>query len=259
LALREPADIRARDENLATRLARVMRHRSPLRILDLGCGTGANFRYLAPRLGGDQEWQLVDSDSTLLARIRGDSHCSVSTCCLDLSTGLDELTFAPDVLVTASALLDLVSEKWLEQLVERCRSGSCAALFAITYDGGIDFSPEDADDSVVRRLVNRHQLRDKGFGRALGPAAAHRVCDLLIGAGFEVFRSPSDWDLLPSETLLQEQLIEGWAGAAAEVEPAEGERFRLWARRRLEHVARGMSRISVGHEDVLALPPAVRD
>ncbi len=74
----------------------------------------------------------------------------------------------------------------------------------------------------MRRLVNRHQLRDKGFGPALGPAAAHRVCDLFVGAGFDVFRSPSDWDVLPSEVVLQQQLIQGWAGAAAEVEPSEG-------------------------------------
>ena len=33
---------------------------TPLRVLDLACGSGANLRALAPRLGGAQVWQMVD-------------------------------------------------------------------------------------------------------------------------------------------------------------------------------------------------------
>ncbi len=87
LALREPADRRARSprlmEGLLRRLAVLTQppgaESSPsprtLRILDLGCGTGANLRYLAPRLGlapgagpwVRQDWICVDRDRKLLA------------------------------------------------------------------------------------------------------------------------------------------------------------------------------------------------
>lgn len=86
LALREPVDGRARSthllRSLQARLSTCERSPGaeaaspqPLRILDLGCGTGANLRYLAPRLGLEpgagpwarQDWICVDRDRRLLA------------------------------------------------------------------------------------------------------------------------------------------------------------------------------------------------
>lgn len=87
LALREPADSRSRSTRLVgSLLARLAASTPPpgaepspsrqtLRILDLGCGTGANLRYLAPRLGlapgagpwVRQDWICVDRDLKLLA------------------------------------------------------------------------------------------------------------------------------------------------------------------------------------------------
>ena len=81
-------------------------------------------------------------------------------------------------LVTASALLDLVSESWLAGLVRRCADNACGAYFALTYDGEVQWMTEsaagwriddDPDDGLVRDAVNRHQRSDKGFGPALGP------------------------------------------------------------------------------------------
>ena len=75
LALREPADARSRDAALATALAEGLRaatasdEDAPLRVLDLGSGTGSNFRCLVPRLGARQVWTLIDHDETLLGRV----------------------------------------------------------------------------------------------------------------------------------------------------------------------------------------------
>ena len=69
LALREPADRAAR----STRLARLTDERlaghDPLRVLDLGTGTGANLRFLAEHLTGAQQWTLVDRDAVLLRQV----------------------------------------------------------------------------------------------------------------------------------------------------------------------------------------------
>jgi hypothetical protein len=224
--------------------------------MDLACGTGANLRYLAPRVGGDQHWLLVDQDVALLEKIGAVAGCHLEMRHLDLTTGLHTLAFAPDVVVTASALLDLVSDRWLVRLVERCRASRCPALFALSYDGRITLTPSDPDDEWIRQLVNRHQLGDKGFGPALGPGASQRTGELFREAGYHVHTARSDWHLLPDERSLQQCLLEGWAGAAKAMASNEHEADRCgrWLARRLEHVANATSRIIVGHEDVLALP-----
>ena len=253
LSLREPADSRARDPNLTTQLVQLARQHSQPRFIDLACGTGANLRYLAARVRGD--WRLVDSDAALLERVGAVPGCRIETQHLDLTTELHTLEFAADVIVTASALLDLVSDRWLTQLVDCCRVGGCAALFALSYDGRITLTPSDPDDEWIRQLVNLHQLSDKGFGLALGPDAWLRTSDLFRDAGYRVLTARSDWNLLPQEHRLQRSLLEGWTGAAAELASSEITRCQQWLARRLAHVATGASRITVGHEDVLALPP----
>ena len=54
LALREPADTRARDPGLLGALAASLAGRDSVEVVDLGCGTGANIRAIAPELGATQ-------------------------------------------------------------------------------------------------------------------------------------------------------------------------------------------------------------
>jgi trans-aconitate methyltransferase len=102
---------------LTQAVAGVVLHTSPLHILDLGSGTGSNVRYLSPRLTGAQEWLLVDRDPALLLEVPdGTASCRIETLCRDLDTLDDAAIFAGRDLVTASALLDLVSARWIDTL-----------------------------------------------------------------------------------------------------------------------------------------------
>jgi hypothetical protein len=239
--------------------------RGPVRVLDLGSGIGSNLRYLAGRLPTPQDWLLVDNDPDLLARSvnlplpaehegqrpRADRDRQISTRCLDLSS-LDSSLFDGRTLVTGSALLDLVSESWLRDLVVYCRAGRAAVLFALTYDGRIDCSPAEPGDEHVRDLVNRHQRSDKGFGAALGPDAVDVAARCFAEEGYQLQRDHSDWVLGASQRDLQEQLIQGWAEAAADMAIGESGAIRDWEGRRLAHVASGASTLTVGHQDLAA-------
>lgn len=263
LALREPADAAARSAALAARAAARLASRltddARRAVVDLGCGTGANLRYLAPRLGGAEDWWLVDDDPALLARCERQasravkSARSVRTARLDLATGLRSLALPTGALVTASALLDLVSASWLETLAERCAAASADVLFALTYDGAVELLPREPEDERVRELVNRHQQRDKGFGPALGPAAAGHAAAIFEAAGYRVETARSDWRLGAEQGELQAALLAGWRSAAAEVEPEWGGRLEEWLRRRMAHVVGGRSALRVGHTDLLGL------
>ena len=257
LALREPADHRARSTRLTREIANRAMDKAPVRVLDLACGTGSNLRYLARHLPPIQHWRVVDRDSALLARLRKPISwgivASVHLHRRDLANlgGIADL-FERTSLVTASALLDLVSHRWLDALADRCRAAHTLALFALSYDGRIHCTPHDPDDEIVRQLVNQHQRTDKGFGPALGPDAADHAQRSFAARDFVVDRERSDWTLGRADSDLQRQLIEGWANAAAERAPAEAAAIDHWQRRRLQHVAAGRSTIVVGHEDLAA-------
>jgi len=251
LALREPVDHLARSEPLTREVLRSLRTEPA--ILDMACGTGSNFRYLSRRpslLGAD--WLLVDHDAALLTRVPASPNLTIRR--HDLRT-LDEGLFAGRSLITASALLDLVSESWLRVLATRCRDSAAAVLFALSYDGRMTCEPEDSGDATIRELVNRHQRTDKGFGAALGPDATARAIDVFGSLGYRVTTSASDWVLgaTTSPRALQCQLIDGWAAAAAEMAPDRSGLIEDWRQRRLAHVSAARSILTVGHQDLGAV------
>lgn len=249
LALREPADVAARAPGVTAAIVEALQHRDALQVADLGCGTGSNVRYLAARLPQRQAWRLLDHDAALLAAARAMVPIDVETHVADLRA-LDSLPLDDCDLVTASALLDLVSETWVWQLVARCRAAGAAVLVVLNYDGRIECTPADPDDRFVRDLVNAHQRGDKGFGPALGPDAGSRTAHALTEAGYRVVVEKSDWVMGPDQAELQRQLLAGWADAAVELQPLEAARIRTWEARRLTLVNTGVSSIRVGHDDV---------
>ncbi|WP_153067190.1 class I SAM-dependent methyltransferase [Steroidobacter cummioxidans] len=260
LELREPCDTRARSEELVIALRSLLVSR-PLRVLDLGAGTGANIRYMAPLLGGEQRWCLVDNDPRLIERqpaILEGAHfqCEVISQQLDLATDLSSLPISQCQLVTASALLDLVSADWLASLASRCAALSVPVLFSLSYDGRVQCLPDDPDDEWVIGLVNRHQRGDKGFGPALGPDATRYACEVFAALGFQTRIAPSDWLIESEERAFQRELIAGWSGAAREMAPSEAARIERWSGRRDADIASGSSRIRVGHQDFMAWPTA---
>jgi hypothetical protein len=221
-------------------------------ILDLGAGTGANVRYLAGKLPLPQRWMLVDRDERLLSR----ASKAWASRCLDLQHAvLDASLFSGRALVTASALLDLASEAWLQALVARCREAGAAVLFALTYDGRMDFAPAELEDEAMCELVNQHQRTDKGLGPAEGPAAVARASELFTAAGYYVEREASDWELTPESHELQRQLIAGWADAAVATAPDQSAAVADWRARRIAHVDAGRSQLIVGHKDLAGWLP----
>ena len=266
LRLREPVDHRARAAPLLAPLCDAWRAAGWSRVLDLGSGTGSNLRYLAPRLPAGQEWVLVDHDRDhlrALARVGAPPAVRRLTVVSgDLAReGLASIARAD--LVTASALLDLVSADWLGRLVDACAANGLGAHFALNYDGQIGWSDEggqpgygaeDPDDALVREAVNVHQTGDKGLGPALGPAAWQVAVRLFEATGCRTLLLPSPWRLTAADGEIARRLIDGWAAAAAEVRPADTSRIRAWASRRWATVAGGAFTLTVGHRDLVALP-----
>lgn len=293
LALREPHDLRARDAGLADRFAAAVAAGSsrPVRILDLASGTGASLRALAPVIGVDQHWTLVDHDDGLVRRqaveiarwaagrrwavdaaqgqpaadpafvvlattSRGTARWTVACHRLDLAHGLEALDPAAYDGVTTSAFLDLVSSAWLERFARVLHSAARPLLAVLSADGIRTWDPALPGDATVLAAFERHQSRDKGFGPALGAAAPHRLAELLVDAGHGVMLAPSPWRIGPDDPAMLRPLLDDTLRAAAEADPDRAERFRSWAAERTRLLDAGRMSLTVGHVDLFALPPA---
>src|SRR5687768_9445618 len=170
LLLREPADAAARSAELAERLGRHLPAVGRLVIHDLGGGSGAMGRWLSPRLPGPQHWVVHDRDPDLLELAAP----SFETRRSDI-TRLTPGDLAGASLVTASALLDLLTRDELDRMLAAC--AGLPMLLALTVVGRVSLTPADPLDPLVASAFNDHQRRD---GR-LGPDAVAAVAEQLGG------------------------------------------------------------------------------
>jgi hypothetical protein len=261
LALREPHDVRARNPAVLNAVVTSLAGNTPVRIVDLACGTGSTLRALAPRFRTRQNWRLADNDLTLLAQASAvvrPAGVTLATVPLDLNRDLEAALDGPVDLVTTSALLDLVSEAWLERLAVETAARSIPVYAALSYDGRIEIGPADPFDTAIVAAVNAHQRTDKGFGLALGPAAASWAIARFKSLGYSVVHGASDWVIEPDDRDIQMEIFAGWASAVRELGNLSLADTGGWLTRRREAVAAGRSSIHVGHVDVFARPTDTR-
>jgi hypothetical protein len=261
LTLREPYDLNARNPAVIDAVAAALEPLAPVRIVDLACGTGSTMRALSPFLPARQSWKLIDNDLGLLARAAATPRAKqvdAITIPLDLHRDLEAALDGPIDMVATSALLDLVSEPWLDRLVVEIASRSIPFYAALSYDGRTKFSPPDPLDTAIAAAVNLHQLSDKGFGPALGPGAAAFAIARFEALGYSVVQGSSDWEMGPDDFDIQTEILDGWAGAAHEAGAVSLADTTAWLKRRRGALAAGLSSLSAGHVDFFAMPSATR-
>lgn len=260
LELREPYDLRARNPEVIGALLGTLTGAPSLTIVDLACGTGSTLRALAPRIEARQNWRLVDNDLSLLARTPQSSppDLIVTTMPVDLERDLELALDGPTDLVTTSALLDLVSDEWLQRFAEETAARRLLVYASLSYDGRIEFTPGDAMDAKVIAAVNAHQRTDKGFGPALGPKAALAAVELFERVGYSVVQGAADWSFTPQDREIQNELLAGWAAAARDIGDTPIADVIGWLGRRRDLVGTGQSSIRVGHRDLFARPTDMR-
>ena len=261
LALREPADAAARAADLVERVRPRLPTGTRAVIHDLGCGTGSMARWLAPRLTGAQHWIMYDRDADLLGRAARDgpgeaadgAAVTVQTRQRDI-TRLDPGELAGASLITASALLDMLTADELERLVGACAGAGCPVLLTISVVGRVELTPADPLDERIAAAFDAHQRRTTGERRLLGPDAVGAAVDAFTRLGAEVLVRPSPWRLGASDTALTAEWFTGWVGAACDQQPELTAAAAGYARRRGADAAAGRMGVTVHHHDLLARP-----
>jgi trans-aconitate methyltransferase len=264
LALREPADAAARARDLVDELRRHLLRRGRMVIHDLGCGTGSMGRWLAPLLPGPQRWVLHDRDADLLEAATADppghaadgSAVTLETQQSDINRlGYGELGDA--TLITASALLDMLTADELSGLADLCTAAACPALLTLSVTGRVELTPADALDRRVAAAFNAHQRRTTQRGALLGPGAPEMALAEFGRRGAEVVVRSSPWRLGASDADLIAEWFRGWLWAACEQEPELTAQTDSYKRRRLIEATTGQLEVTVDHADLLVLPAAL--
>jgi len=261
LDLREGTDAAARSRELVGELGRQLRPGGVRVVHDLACGTGAMGRWLAPLVPGRQHWVLHDRDADLLdvaaarcpAPAADGAPVDVETRCSDITRlAADDLAGAG--LVTASALLDLLTREELDGLLDICFGAGCPLLLTLSVIGRVELAPADPLDVRVAAAFDAHQRRMTGRGRLLGPDAVAAAVDELSAAGSQVLVRRSGWRLGAAEAGLAAAWFRGWIAAACEQEPELADEIASYEGRRLAAAQTGRLAVTVGHADLLALP-----
>ena len=261
LALREPADAAARSVELVERLGGHLPAAGRLVIHDLGGGSGAMGRWLAPRLAGRQHWVVHDRDADLLELAMEDppgpaadgAAVTVEARRSDI-TRLAPGELAEASLVVASALLDMLTADELAAMLRACTAGGCPVLLALTVVGRVALTPADPLDDRLAAAFNAHQRRARATGRWLGPDAVAAAVEHLRETGAQVLVRPSPWRLDAAHAELTAEWLAGWVAAACEQEPALAGAGGAYRDRRLAQAAAGELAVTVEHADLLAAP-----
>lgn len=278
LALREGFDARARSLALIRRLLSTLPAHP--RLLDLGAGTGSLFRFLAPLIGRAQVWTFADADTELLREaFRTTAEWAealgwavtwpgrallvhtpggawrIEGLALDLAEAPTGLPLARTDTVLCSAVLDLVSARWLDRLAAGLRTPFLAGL---SVDGRDAWWPRHPADATVATGFRRDQRRDKGFGPALGLHAPSVALRAFAARGFAVASAPTDWRVPRPALRMTQALVRGTADAARRALPVHHAAIAEWEAARMQQATQGRLTIHVGHRDILAVPGGTR-
>lgn len=258
---REPADAAARARDLAEHVRQLLPDAGRLVVHDLACGSGSMGRWLAPLLPGSQLWVMHDRDPHLLeAAAANPPGPAADGAEVVVETQLSDITrlcpedLAGATLITASALLDLMTGDELGRLVDLCAAVGCPVLLTLSVVGRIALAPADPLDRCVAAAFDAHQRRTTVGGRLLGPDAVAAAAERFRRLRADVLVRPSPWRLGADDADLAAEWLTGWLDAACDWKPNLAAGIDAYARRRLAQARAGQLAVTVDHADLLVLP-----
>ncbi|WP_209371882.1 hypothetical protein [Brevibacterium renqingii] len=247
----------------------------PLLVIDIGAGTGNSARWFDVRLrerlpGRELTWVLFDADRASLD-LAGRSLPQARTVCGPISalpdiarglltvdlhrTAADRAGAAaepvrqkrPDLLLTCSALLDVLTSADLDAIVRTLDELAGIGLFLLSITGGWSLDPAHQHDALLDAAFTAHQHR---VGR-LGCDAPDELMALARARGAEVMSGSSPWRLqAPEDREFLARFLTERIEAAVDEDPELAETGKQWCADRLRQLDARLD-VTVGHRDVL--------
>lgn len=222
-----------------------------MEIIDLGAGTGANQRWLAPRLPFPQRWIHLDHDPAISRWVPLPGGTMIIDGSVEALGQMLGMLGGEPCLVTCSAVLDVLTTDQLAAVCQAVIDNQVPALFSLTVTGTATMDPVNVQDRSLLAAFNDHQRR---VGRP-GPDAVEIAVNALWAGGLTVRTQETPWQLTASsDSVFVERLLQERLDAAVAQDPGLASAATTWFQLRCAQLALGMLRIEVGHRDILALP-----
>ena len=245
-------------------------------LLELGAGSGSLFRWLAPIVGRTQHWLWLDNDDALLERgIHLTAHWaqrlgyavqrseegteltlqtprgtwSIEARGYDLNDPPSMLPLDEADAVTCSAVLDLFSEDWLDELLHAIVQRPFYA--AINVIGRDRIRPHRLEDELIWRGYILDQVGNARLLDPLGPDVPNVAREVCKELGLQYVSTRSDWIIRRQHHAMLRYMIGFVTNAARQALPQYRRRVDRWERRRRQEIAAGRCTLRIGHVDVL--------
>ena len=259
-ALREAADAAARAPDLVERLAGTCRRQAAVVIHDLGCGTGSMGRWLAPRLPGPQHWVAARPGRRPARRSPPPTRPARPPTARRSPSRpaarhhpADRRRPGRRDLVTASALLDMLTADELERLVAACAGAGCPVLLTLSVIGRVELTPADPLDAPRRRRVQRPPAPTTAGAGCSARTRSAPPSTAFARLGCRRPRAAQPLAAGPGRGRPGGRVVRGWVGAACEQDARAGRASRAYTRRRLAQARPERLAVTVHHADLLVL------
>lgn len=221
----------------------------PLVVIDIGAGTGNSMRWfdhhLRERLPGRSLHRvLVDADEAALDIAAQRFGTTVRTVAAPIASLPDiaatalaeaslEATQPSNLLITGSALLDVLTRDDMVAIAETLRRFSGIGLFLLSISGQWRLSPPHPNDEALDEAFGRHQSRQS----RLGTQAAAALEEEAGRIGAQVESSDSPWHLeAPRDAEFLTRFLTERVDAAIDADPSLATIGQAWLAQRLNGV-----------------------
>ena len=180
---RERIDNLSKNISLVNKINNNLNNLDRIKIIDLGTGTGSNFRYLSKKIKyQNQFWTLMDISKNSLNEakkniIMNNKINKITLKKNDIIKNIQNINFFNYDLVTGSAFLDIMPLHWFKKFYLK-NENTKLIYFSINYDGYFKFYPQHKLDNDVLILFNKDQQSKKdNKTRAVGPDCSEIIQD----------------------------------------------------------------------------------
>ena len=193
-------------------------------IVDLGAGTGSNFRYYHEKLPAThQHWYLIDRghdllEETLINLEKGGmkldhregntihlskeekSYCLELTIADIFSKEVDPFLKKANIIVS-NAFFDLASKPQLQTFFKKINPQQ-RFIATINYVG-MSFAPSSGDDLQWIEKYEQHMQRTRPEGQSSGPHCMRHMKEILQNLSINFQHHESHWELMPDDPVCE--------------------------------------------------------